>query len=94
MFKVEFPKKFGEPIIFHITGKDLKQFKKREKELEEEQREDIIHPGMVLFLPNCTFRVSKPAVIGVRVLAGEIPPQGGNNRSRQPKGLCQRRRIG
>ena len=25
-------------------------------------------------LPNCTFRVSKPAIVGVRVLAGRIRP--------------------
>lgn len=29
---------------------------------------------MVLFLPDCIFRANKPAVIGVRVLAGEIRP--------------------
>jgi len=45
------------------------------REVEEERRRAVVHPGMVLFLPDCTFRVSKPAVIGVRVLAGEIRPE-------------------
>ena len=32
----------------------------------------MVYPGRVMFLPDHTFRVSKPAVIGVRVLAGRI----------------------
>ncbi|MDD1768990.1 MAG: translation initiation factor IF-2, partial [Methanomassiliicoccales archaeon] len=31
-------------------------------------------PGKVKVLPNCVFRVSKPAIVGVRVLSGRIRP--------------------
>ena len=31
-----------------------------------------MHPGMIKFLPEYVFRVSHPAVIGVRVLGGRI----------------------
>ena len=44
----------------------------RRAELEKESRELVVYPGRVMFLPDHTFRVSKPAVIGVRVLAGRI----------------------
>ncbi len=62
------------PVI-HTILEELEDWQeKRKRELEEQKREEITHPGEVLFLPDCTFRVSKPAVIGVRVLAGEIRP--------------------
>lgn len=61
--------------VIHTILEELEQWRKeRERELEEQRRQEITHPGEVLFLRDCTFRVSKPAVIGVRVLAGEIRP--------------------
>lgn len=62
-------------IIYQLLEEFEKWKEKRMKKIEEEKRKEIVHPGMVLFLPNCTFRVSKPAIIGVRVLAGEIRPE-------------------
>ena len=65
-----------EIIIDKVIYKLLQRFdewrEKKKKEIEEEKRKEITHPAMILFLPNCTFRVSKPAIIGVRILAGEI----------------------
>ena len=65
-----------EIIIDRVIYKLLERFdewrEKKKKEIEEEKRKEITHPAMILFLPNCTFRVSKPAIIGVRILAGEI----------------------
>ena len=45
---------------------------KKKAELDKKRREDYTHPGMIKFLPEYVFRVSHPAVIGVRVLAGRI----------------------
>jgi len=62
-------------VIYHLL-EEFEQWKEQKmKEIEEERRRELVHPGMILFLPDCTFRVSKPAVIGVRVLAGEIRPE-------------------
>ena len=33
-----------------------------------------MRPGKIRYLPNCTFRQSKPAVIGVQVMGGFIKP--------------------
>ena len=41
-------------------------------ELERERRQDYTHPGMVKFLSEYIFRVSHPAVFGVRILSGRI----------------------
>ncbi len=63
---------FNEDVIYTIIEKyDLWVAKKKE-ELEKKRREDYIHPGMIKFLPEYVFRVSHPAVIGVRVLGGRV----------------------
>ncbi|MCD6481371.1 MAG: translation initiation factor IF-2 [Thermoplasmata archaeon] len=63
-----------DKIIYHLLEELDEWRERRKKELEEEKRKEITHPGMILFLPDFTFRVSKPAIVGVRVLAGEIRP--------------------
>jgi len=50
----------------------ISDIKNKKEELEKKRREDYIHPGMIKFLPEYVFRVSHPAVIGVRVLGGRI----------------------
>jgi len=40
--------------------------------LEAEKRLELHYPAKILLLPDHTFRMSKPAVVGVRVLAGRI----------------------
>lgn len=47
---------------------------KRRRELEAQSRLEVVYPGKVLLLPDHVFRVSKPAIVGVRVLAGRIRP--------------------
>ncbi|MCJ7489942.1 MAG: translation initiation factor IF-2, partial [Thermoplasmata archaeon] len=44
------------------------------RELEAMKRLEIVYPGKVSILRDHVFRVSKPAIVGVRVLAGRIRP--------------------
>ena len=44
----------------------------RKRQIEEASRKEIAYPAKLLFLPDHTFRTSKPAIFGVRVLAGRI----------------------
>jgi translation initiation factor 5B len=65
---------FESSIVYQLL-KDYEEWSERKKrELDEEARGVIPHPGMFRVLPDCVFRVSKPAIIGVRVLAGRIRP--------------------
>ena len=59
-------------IIYHILEEREEWMVKRKEELDSESREQIVYPGRLLFLPDHTFRISKPAVIGVRILGGRI----------------------
>jgi len=63
---------FNEDVIYTIMENYDVWIEKKKAELERERRQDFIHPGMIKFLPEYVFRVSHPAVIGVRVLAGRI----------------------
>ena len=59
-------------VIYRLI-EDYQAWKEKKKaELEGEKRLEIVFPGKVKILPNCIFRVSKPAIVGVRVLAGRI----------------------
>tara|TARA_Y100001970_G_scaffold90459_1_gene114016 strand:- start:5393 stop:7171 length:1779 start_codon:yes stop_codon:yes gene_type:complete len=65
-------KYLGSDIIYRILEEREEWIEQRTRELEEESREQVVYPGRILLLPDHTFRVSKPAVVGVRVLAGRI----------------------
>jgi len=63
---------FSEDVIYTIMENYDSWIEVKKAELEKERRQDFVHPGMVKFLPEYVFRVSHPAVIGVRVLSGRI----------------------
>ncbi|MEW6069161.1 MAG: translation initiation factor IF-2, partial [Candidatus Thermoplasmatota archaeon] len=63
---------FESNVIYELLENYEKWKEKRSLELEEERRELITYPGKLKILPGCIFRVSKPAIVGVRVLAGAI----------------------
>jgi translation initiation factor 5B len=63
---------FNEDVIYTIIENYDEWFARKKEELEKKRREDYTHPGMIKFLPEYVFRVSHPAVIGIRVLGGRI----------------------
>src|SRR5512136_64917 len=63
---------FNEDVIYTIIENYDQWLAKKKEELEKKRREDYTHPGMIKFLPEFVFRVSHPAVIGIRVLGGRI----------------------
>jgi translation initiation factor 5B len=63
---------FNEDVIYTIIEKYDEWLAKKKEELEKKRREDYIHPGMIKFLPEYVFRISHPAVFGVRILGGRI----------------------
>ena len=65
-------KYIGSDIIYRILEEREEWIEERTRELEEASREQVVYPGRILLLPDHTFRVSKPAVVGVRILAGRI----------------------
>jgi translation initiation factor 5B len=63
---------FNEDVIYTIMENYDEWIEKKKAEIERERRQDYTHPGMIKFLPEYIFRVSHPAVFGVRILSGRI----------------------
>ena len=63
---------FDEDVIYTIMEKYEEWLENKKLEIERARRQDYIHPGKIKFLSEYVFRVSHPAVIGVRVLSGRI----------------------
>ncbi len=63
---------FNEVVIYTIIENYDEWVEKKKAEIERDRRKDFVHPGMIKFLPQYVFRVSHPAVVGIRVLGGRI----------------------
>lgn len=67
-------KVFSSGIIYELVDAYLKWRDERMREMEERRFEQVVLPAKIALLPNCVFRQSNPAVVGVRVLAGKLRP--------------------
>jgi translation initiation factor 5B len=65
---------FSSGIIYELIDNYLKWRDERKREMEERRFEQIILPAKITILPNCIFRQSNPAVVGVRILGGRLRP--------------------
>jgi translation initiation factor 5B len=63
---------FENQVVYRLLEDYDLWCEERTKELEAQSRLDISFPGKVSILRDHVFRVSKPAIVGVRVLAGRI----------------------
>ncbi len=72
--KEEDVKLFMNDVIYRLVEEYEEWREKRKEELEEERRKEIVHPGKFKILEDHVFNMSKPAIVGVRVLAGRIEP--------------------
>lgn len=59
-------------IVYRIIDEYEIWLAEKKKEMEAGSRKEIMYPGKAVILPDCIFRVSKPAVVGVRILAGRL----------------------
>lgn len=65
---------FQSDVIYKLI-EDYENWVKEQKAVMEKKRlEAIIRPGRIRIMPDCIFRASKPAIVGVEVLGGKIRP--------------------
>ncbi|MEA1985106.1 MAG: translation initiation factor IF-2 [Euryarchaeota archaeon] len=65
-------KTFMNDVIYRLID-DYNEWVKAQREMTEKNiSEMIIKPGTFKILPNCIFRQSKPAVVGVRIIGGIV----------------------
>jgi len=65
---------FSSNIIYELIDNYLEWRDEWRRKIEEQQFEQIVLPAKISILPNCIFRQSNPAVVGVRVLSGRLRP--------------------
>ncbi|MCU0859445.1 MAG: translation initiation factor IF-2 [Thermoplasmata archaeon] len=65
---------FTNDVIYRLLDEYKLWTEERKKEIMAEKRLEVVFPGKILLLRDHVFRVSKPAIVGVRVLAGRIRP--------------------
>ena len=63
---------FVDKVIYQIVEEYKKWVEEKKREMEREKRMEITFPGKFKILPEYVFRLSKPAIVGVRVLGGRI----------------------
>ena len=66
---------FSSDIIYSILENYETWVEGQKMKIEQERLEAVIRPGAVRLLPDCVFRQSKPAVVGVQVIGGVIRTQ-------------------
>jgi translation initiation factor 5B len=65
-------KVFEGRVIYQLIDQYI-AWRDEQKRLQEKQRfEHVVMPAKIRLLPDCVFRQSNPAVVGVRVLGGKL----------------------
>jgi translation initiation factor 5B len=65
-------KVFEARVIYQLIDQYV-EWRDEQKRLQEKQRfEHVVMPAKIRLLPDCVFRQSNPAVVGVRVLGGKL----------------------
>ncbi len=63
---------FQSDVIYTLLESYETWMEEKKMQMEQERLEAIIKPGCVRILPDCVFRQSKPAIVGVQVVGGII----------------------
>src|SRR5438067_5887817 len=65
-------KVLASDIIYHLLDEYEEWTKVKSSDVEKKLREEMTFPGKVLLMPDHVFRTHKPAIVGMRVLAGRL----------------------
>ncbi len=63
---------FEGNVIYHLIDDYIDWQDKTKREIKKKSFEQLILPAKITLLPDCIFRQSNPAVVGIRVLGGKL----------------------
>jgi len=63
---------FSGRVIYQLVDDYVAWRDELKRKMEKQRFEQIVMPAKIRVLPNCIFRQSNPAVVGVRVLGGSL----------------------
>jgi translation initiation factor 5B len=64
----------SDEVIYRLLISYGEWKEKRVHEVDEAHRKEMAHPAKIRFLPGYVFRTTKPAIVGIKVLAGTVRP--------------------
>jgi len=67
-------KVFSGQVIYQIIDQYVEWRDEQKRIAEKAQFEHVMMPAKIRLMPDCVFRQSNPAVVGVRVLGGKLRP--------------------
>ncbi|MFA6680156.1 MAG: translation initiation factor IF-2, partial [Candidatus Methanomethylophilaceae archaeon] len=65
---------FSNQVVYRLIEEYQEWVEDAKRKTDVDKRSEFSFPAKIKVLPNCVFRTSKPAIVGVRVLAGRIRP--------------------
>lgn len=65
-------KVFSSGVIYNLIDDYLEWEEEARREIEKQTFEKLIMPAKIQLLPDCIFRQSNPAVVGIKVLGGSL----------------------
>lgn len=66
---------FNSKIIYNLLDKYAEWADAERRKDTQCAMSDVVLPAKIVVLPNCFFRLNKPAIFGVQVLAGRLRPK-------------------
>ena len=66
---------FQHDIIYHLIDNFIAWVRSEREKVIQHELEYMIRPGKIQIMPGYIFRKAKPAIVGVKVLAGQIKPR-------------------
>ncbi|MBS7648447.1 translation initiation factor IF-2 [Candidatus Bathyarchaeota archaeon] len=66
---------FKHNVIYHLVDEYLKWMKSEKEARDKGEFDRLVKPAKIKVLPGYVFRRSKPAIVGVEILAGQIKPR-------------------
>jgi translation initiation factor 5B len=66
---------FQSDVIYSILENYDAWVEEQKMKMEQARLEAVIRPGSIRILPDCVFRQSKPAIVGVQIVGGVIRTQ-------------------
>lgn len=63
-----------DDVIYGLLEKYDRWKEQKKFEMKEAEKKRVTYPALLRVFPGCIFRISKPAIVGVRVISGSIKP--------------------
>ena len=65
-------KVFSNDVVYRLIEEYQEWLDGTKKQTDADKRAEFPFPAKFKIIPNCVFRASKPAIVGIRVLAGRV----------------------